>query len=98
MPAVTFDGAVVERTNLLKYFGVHFDSMLSYRQHVERTALTCKKGVSVLKAMAAQDIEQRHLLLLYQSVVLSVIDYGLGLTTMSQTNLLKLRTECKTRQ
>ena len=31
-----------------------------------------------------------HLCLLYQSVVLSVIDYGLGLTTMPQTNLLKL--------
>ena len=28
--------------------------------------------------------------LLYQSVILSVIDYGLGLTTLSQSNLLKL--------
>ena len=26
----------------------------------------------------------------YQSVILSVIDYGLGLTTLSQSNLLKL--------
>ena len=26
----------------------------------------------------------------YQSVVLGVTDYGLGLTTMAQTNLLKL--------
>ena len=42
------------------------------------------------EAMAAKGIEQCHLSLLYQSVVLSVIDYGLGLTTMSQTNLLKL--------
>jgi hypothetical protein len=29
MPAVTFDGAVVERTNHLKYPGVHFDRMLT---------------------------------------------------------------------
>ena len=43
---------------------------------------------SVLKAMAAKGIE--HLFLLYQSVVLSVTDYGLGLKTMAQTNLLKL--------
>ena len=28
--------------------------------------------------------------LLYESVVLGVADYGLGLTTMAQTNLLKL--------
>ena len=64
--------------------------MLTYKHHVETAALKCKKGLSVLKAMAAKGIEQRHLFLLYQSVVLSVIDYGLGLTTMPQTNLLKL--------
>ena len=39
--------------------------------------------------MAAKGIEHR-LFLLYQSVVLSVIDYGLGLPTIAQTNLLKL--------
>ena len=46
--------------------------------------------VSVLKAMAAKGIKQCHLFLLYQSVVLSIIDYGLGLTTVAQTNLLKV--------
>ena len=40
--------------------------------------------------MAAKAIKQRHLFLLYQSVVLIVIDYGLGLTTLSQSNLLTL--------
>ena len=64
--------------------------MLTYRKHVETTVLKCKKGLSALKAMAVKGIEQRHLFLLYQSVVLSVSDYGLGLTTMAQTNLLKL--------
>ena len=39
--------------------------------------------------MAAKGIEH-CLFLLYQSVVLSVIDYGLGLPTIAQTNLLKL--------
>ena len=40
--------------------------------------------------MASKCIEQSHLFLLYQSVILGVIDYGLGLTTLSQPNLLKL--------
>ena len=96
-PAVTLDGAVVERTSHLRYLGIHFDRMLTYRKHVETTAPKCKKGLSVLKAMAAKGIGQRHLFLLYQSVVLSVIDYGLGLTTMAQTYLLKLD-KCRTRQ
>ena len=64
--------------------------MLTYREHVETTALKCKKGLSILKVMAAKGIEQRHLVLLYQSAVVSVTDYGQGLTTMAQTNLLKL--------
>ena len=58
MPAVKFDEAVVEQTNHLRYLGVHFDRMLTYRQHVETTALKCRKGLSVLKAMAAKGIEQ----------------------------------------
>ena len=66
------------------------DRMLTYRQYVETTALNCKKGLSVLKAMAAKDTEQRHIFLLYQSVVLGVIDCGPGRTAMAQTNLLKL--------
>ena len=40
--------------------------------------------------MAAKSIEKYHLVLLYQGVLLSVIDYGLGLTTLSPSNLLKL--------
>ena len=64
--------------------------MLTYRKHVERTALKCKKCQSVLMAMAAKGIEQRHLFLLYQTMVFSVTDYGLGLTTMAQSNLQKL--------
>ena len=44
----------------------------------------------MLKAMASKGIEQCHRFLLYQSVIPNVIDYGLGLTTLSQSNLLKL--------
>jgi len=46
--------------------------------------------MSVLKAMAAKVTEHHHLFLLYQCVVLSVTDYGHGLTTMAWANLLKL--------
>ena len=90
MPAVSFNGEAIECTNSVRYLGIHFDRMLTYKMQVESTKLRCKKGLSALKAMASKGIEQRHLFLLYQSVILSVIDYGLGLTTLSQSNLLKL--------
>ena len=73
-----------------RYLGIHFDRMLTYKTQVGSTKLRCKKRLSALKAMASKGIEQRHLFLLYQSVILSVIGYGLGLTTLSQSNLLKL--------
>ena len=90
MLAISFNGEAIERTNSLRYLGIHFDRMFMYKTQVESTKLRCKKGLSALKAMASKGIEQRHLFMLYQSVILSVIDYGLGLTTLSQSNLLKL--------
>ena len=62
----------------------------TYKTHVESTKLRCKIRLSALKDMVSKGIEQRHLFLLYQSVILSITDYGLGFTTMSQFNLLKL--------
>ena len=90
MPAVSFSGEAIERTNSLRHLGIHFDRMLTYKTQVESTKVRCKKGLSELKAMASKGIEHRLLFLLYQSVILSVMDYGLGLTTLSQSNLLKL--------
>ena len=87
---VSFNVEVIKRTNSLRYLGIHCDKMLTYKTQVESTKLRCKKGLSVLKSMASKGIKQCHLFLLYQSVILSVIDNGLGLTTLSQPNLLKL--------
>ena len=64
--------------------------MLTYRTQIESTKVRCKKGLSTLKAVASKGIEQHHLFLLNQSVILSVIDYGPSLTSLSQSKLLKL--------
>ena len=57
IPAVSFNGEVIERTKSLRYLGIHFDKMLTYKTQVESTKLRCKKGLSALKAMASK----RHL-------------------------------------
>ena len=54
MPAVSFNGEVRERTNSLRYLGIHFDRMLTYKTQVESTKLRCKKGLSPLKAIASK--------------------------------------------
>ena len=74
MPAVTFDGAVVERTSHLRYLGIYFDRMPTYRKHMETTALKCKKRSVSPEGNGCKG--QRHLFLLYESVVLSVMITG----------------------
>ena len=80
------NGEAIERTNSLRYLGIHFYRMLTYKAQVESTKLRCKKRV----VCAESHGYKRRLFLPYQSVILGVIDYGLGLTTLSQSNLLKL--------
>ena len=64
--------------------------MLTHKTQVESTKPRRKKKLSGLKAIPSKGTEQRHLFLLYQSVILSVIDYVLGLSSLSQSKLLKL--------
>ena len=90
MPAVSFNGEAIECTASLRYLGIHFDRMLTYKTQVKSTKLGCTKGLSTLKAMDSKGIQQHYLFLLYQSAILCVIYYGVGLTTLSQSNQLKL--------
>ena len=48
-PLITFCSGI---TNYPRYLGIHFDRKLTYRQHTEATALKCKKGLLILKAVA----------------------------------------------
>ena len=54
--------------------------------------MSCKacKGINVLKVIACANMHQRVLLILYQTLILSLIDYGFGLFTLSKTQLQRL--------
>ena len=49
-----------------------------------------RKGLNALKMMVIRRMPQRILFILYQTLVLSVIDYGFGLLTLSATQLRRL--------
>ena len=81
MPTVTINGKVLKREQSLKYLGVTFDRSLSGKDHITRIVKRARKGLTALKTMACNRMPQRILAMLYQTLVLSVIDYGLGLLT-----------------
>ena len=94
IPALTskyqFSNAfVVLGTAFVQFAFVHLDNASIQLTNALRTAFAHFASPPEGNG-GAKDIEQRRLFLLYKGVVLSVIDYGLGLTTMAQTNLLKL--------
>ena len=94
IPALTskyqFSNAfVVLGTAFVQFAFVHLDNASIQLTNALRTAFAHFASPPEGNG-GAKDIEQRRLFLLYKGVVLSVIDYGLDLATVAQTNLLKL--------
>lgn len=56
--------------------------LLSFKHHVERTVIRCKCGLAALKAMMATNMEKSLFFLLFNHLVVSVIDYGQGILTL----------------
>ena len=90
MPKVFIDGSEINRVHLLPYLGLLFDRTLSFSEHTTKTISKARKGLQTMRAVAAKGISQRILLLLYQTLVLSKIEYGFGLMTLADTHLKRL--------
>ena len=69
-PHVTFDGHTLIRKSSMSYLGIKFDRSLCFRDHIDHVIAKARNALSVLKIMAAANIEQRLLVILYQGLVL----------------------------
>ena len=92
MPDVTIAGKAIKRDHVLRYLGIIFDRSLSGKDHISRVVQRSRKGLTALKTMAGAKMPQKVLLILYQALVVSVIEYGLGLLTLSNTQKKRLET------
>ena len=92
MPTVSIQGKELAREHSLKYLGVTFDRSLSFNIHISNVINRARKGLTAVKTMASAQMPQRVLLILYKALVLSVIDYGFGLLTLSTAQLKRLET------
>ena len=90
MPAVSVGGKEIKREQTLRYLGVVFDRTLSGKDHISRIITKARKGLTAVKIMAYASMPQRTLVILYQALVLSVIEYGLALVNLSETQLNRL--------
>ena len=90
MPTVPIGEQELERVHSLRQLGITLDRSLSGKDHITRLVTKARKGLNALKMMAIRRMPQRILFILYQTLVLSVIDYGFGLLTLSATQLRRL--------
>ena len=90
MPSVSIGGSVIKREDILRYLGIIFDRSLSGKDHITRIVQRSRKGLTALKTMAGAKMPQKTLVILYQALVVSVIEYGLGLLTLSKTQVERL--------
>jgi len=92
MPTVSIQGKELSREHSLKCLGVTFDRSLSFNIHISNVINRARKGLTAVKTMASAQMPQRVLLILFKALVLSVIDYGFGLLTLSTAQLKRLET------
>uniref|UniRef100_A0A0B7B8J7 Reverse transcriptase domain-containing protein n=1 Tax=Arion vulgaris TaxID=1028688 RepID=A0A0B7B8J7_9EUPU len=81
------DGKEIPCTNTMKYLGVQFDRSLHYRTHVDTMITKVRKGLAAMRVMAATCYRQRLLVILYQGLILSVMEYVLAILTLSKTQI-----------
>jgi hypothetical protein len=79
MPSTKYENTVIDKVHSLKYLGITIDRSLSYNHHVNEIIRKAKQGIIILKLLANMNMPQRILCHLMQIVVLSKIDYGIGL-------------------
>ena len=82
----------MEREHVLRYLGIIFHRSLSGKDHISRVVQRSRKGLTALKTMAGAKMPQKVLVILYQALVVSVIEYGLGLLTLSNAQLKRIET------
>ena len=92
MRKVFNDDKEIYCVHVLLYLGLLFDRALSWAEHTTKTITKARKGHLAMRTVALSGVSQRILMILYQTLVLLVIDYGFGLMTLRDTQLTRLDT------
>jgi len=88
-PPIHYDGQEMRVSDTLHHLGVIFGRQLNFSEHVNAVLHRGIKAANMLKVAAGRKAEERHLVMLYKSLVLTVVDYALPMINISQ-NLMGL--------
>jgi len=89
-PPIHYDGQDIRLSDTLRHLVVIFDRQLNFSEHVNSVLHRGIKAANILKVAAGRKVEERHLVMLYKSLVLSVVGNALPMINISQNLMGKL--------
>ena len=77
-PDLTIDDVQIEVVSEFKFFGLFFNSKLSFIPHINYLSNKCHKALNLLRVVSSMDwgADRKVLLRLYRTLVRSKLDYG----------------------
>ena len=79
----------IKKEDNLHYLGVVFDLKLNHCAQISRIITKSRRGLNALKVMTRDRMSQRNLPLLFDMLVISQVDYGFGMLTLSNIQLCR---------
>ena len=75
---LTLQGQPIPFQNSVKFLGLHFDSRLNWKTHINELLIRCRKKINVLKYLRGTSwgADRKSLLMVYKSLIRSHLDYG----------------------
>ena len=90
MPEVSINGQPIKRDDTLRYLGIVLDRTLCGKEHISRVITKARRGLNAVKVMASDRMPQTALVLMFDMLVISQIEYGFGILTLSSTQIKRL--------
>jgi len=78
IPKLKINNNVIEKVDTFKFLGIHIDSTLSWHKHINETSNKISKTNGILSYLS-RFIPSKILLIIYNSLVLSHLNYGITL-------------------
>lgn len=82
-------------TDTIKFFGLHFDTKLNWKHHIDQLKAECAKRMKIIKLLSGHQwgADENTLIKIYRALIRSKLDYGsIAYTIAAKTVLKRLET------
>ncbi|XP_025190911.1 uncharacterized protein LOC112591338 [Melanaphis sacchari] len=88
---IKMQGNTLPNTKSLRLLGLIFDHKLNWKEHIKKLKATSSKKLNIIKSVShfKWGADRKTLLILYNSLIQSILDYGSIIYSLTNQNTLK---------